>query len=298
MRIIMNKRNVNISSLVILLALLSLILEICLYYFLPVHSITVIIAAIISLGLTHFFLETSLDYDYCFLHAAIMTITSVAFCMVVYLIQPNLWITYDYSLIVLIIVNWLIPFAYCFLRDFTDRGPRFSDYLFFFHGMSILFLIVYFIAIIKQLFVTPLLPPYEELTFGAHNFVPFMATGHYIETALEYGEDLSSIITYIFELIILAVPFGFYAKVYCRKLPFLLRFLIYIIVPFLFEGIQYLTGIGRADIDDYALALIGTIIGIIIYQLIYRISYESHKRDFLEERTVAKNLLFHFDGNF
>lgn len=121
----MNKRAVNISSLVILLALLSLILEICLYYFIPQHFITVIVAAVISLGLTHFFLETSLDYDYCFLHAALMTIASLAFCMVVYLIQPNAWISYDYSLLALIVVNWLIPFAYCFMRDFSDRDPAF-----------------------------------------------------------------------------------------------------------------------------------------------------------------------------
>lgn len=294
----MNKRAVNISSLVILLALLSLILEICLYYFIPQHMITVAAAAVISLGLTHFFLETSLDYDYCFLYAALMTITSVAFCMIIYLIQPNPWVSYDYTLLALIIANWLIPFAYCFVRDFADRGPRFSDYLFFFNGMSFVFLIVYFIAIIKQLFVTPLLPPYESFSFGAHNFVPFMATGSYIERAFAEGKDISSMVIYILEMIALAIPFGFYAKVYCRRLPFILRLFIYMLVPFLFEAAQYVTEIGRADIDDYALALIGTTIGVIIYHLVYYISFESHKRDFLEDRTVTKSLLFHFGGNF
>lgn len=293
----MNKRAVNISSLVILLALLSLILEICLYYFVPQHFVTIIVAAVISLGLTHFFLETSLDYDYCFLHAALMTIASLAFCMVVYLIQPNDWITCDYSLLILIIINWLIPFAYCFIRDFSDRGPRFSDYLFFFHGMSILFLVVYCIAIIKQFFVTPFLPPYDSLPFGAHNFVPFMATGNYIEDALAQGQDIIEMIVYIIEMIVLAIPFGFYAKVYCRNFPFLVRLFIYLVIPFLLEGIQYLTGIGRADIDDYSFILIGTVIGIIIYHIVYYVSYEAHKRDFLEDRTITKSLLFHFDGN-
>ena len=293
----MNKRAVNISSLVILMALLSLILEICLYYFIPQHTITVIIAAVISLGLTHFFLETSLDYDYCFLHAAIMTLTSLAFCMIVYFIQPNEWISYDYSLLALIVVNWLVPFAYCFIRDFADRGPRFADYLFFFHGMSVLFLIVYGIALVKQLFVTPLLPPYDMPAFGAHNFVPFMATGTYVERAVAGGEDISPIIIYIAELILLSIPFGFYARVYCRKLPFILRLVIYLVIPFIVEGTQYLTGSGRADIDDYALAMIGTMIGTVIYHIVYYISYETHKRDFLEDRTVTKSLLFHFGGN-
>lgn len=139
--------------------------EMCLYYFIPQHLITVAVAAIIALGLAHFFLESSLNYDYCFLHASFMTITSTAFTIIVYLMQPNVWIAYDYSLIALIIVNWFIPFGYCFIRDFCDRGPRFAEYLFFFYGMSILFLIIYAIALVKLLFVTPLLPPYETMGF-------------------------------------------------------------------------------------------------------------------------------------
>ncbi len=293
----MNKRAVNISSLVVLLALLSLILEICLYYFIPQHMVTVFLAVAISLGLSHFFLETSSDYDYCFLHAAFMTITSLAFCTIVYLMQPNEWIEYDYFLLALVIVNWFVPFAYCFIRDFCDRGPRFADYLFFFHGMSVLFLLVYLFAIVKQMFLTPFLPPYEAAAFGAHNFVPFMSIGSYIESALAAGTNLQSIIVYIVEMIVLAIPFGFYARVYCRNFPLVGRLAVYFGVPFLLEGLQYLTGIGRADIDDYTLAIIGAMIGIVIYHAIYYVSYEAHKRDFLEDRTVAKSLLFHFGSN-
>ena len=210
----MNKRSVNISSLVILLSLLSFLFEMCLYYFIPQHLITVAVAAIISLGLAHFFLESSLNYDYCFLHASFMTITSTAFTIIVYLMQPNVWIAYDYSLIALIIVNWFIPFGYCFIRDFCDRGPRFAEYLFFFYGMSILFLIIYAIALVKLLFVTPLLPPYETMDFGAHNFIPFMATGNYIEDALSHHASITKMITYMLEMIVLGIPAGFYIRVF------------------------------------------------------------------------------------
>jgi len=130
----MNKRAVNISSLVLLLALLSFILEVCLYYFVPVHWVAVVAAGGLSLILTHYFLETTLDYDSCFLQAAFMTIMTTAFCIVIYLMESNEWIAYDYTLLVLVAVNWLVPFGYCFIRDFMDRGPRFDDYLFFFHG--------------------------------------------------------------------------------------------------------------------------------------------------------------------
>lgn len=98
-------------------------------------------------------------------------------------------------------------------------------------------------------------------------------------------------------MIALAIPFGFYVKVYCRNLPLLIRIAVYLIIPFLLEAIQYLSGIGRADIDDYTLGMIGTVIGIIIYHIIYYISYNTHKRDFLEDRTVTKSLIFHFNSS-
>ena len=56
----------------------------------------------------------------------------------------------------------------------------------------------------------------------------------------------------------------------------------------------YHIGIGREDIDDYAFAIIGTVIGVGIYRLVAYISYEVNKREFLVDRTVSKSLLFHF----
>lgn len=290
----MNKRAVNISSLVLLLALLSFILEVCLYYFVPIHWVAVLAAAMISLALTHYFLETTLDYDSCFLLAAFMTIMTTAFCVVIYLMKTNEWISYDYSLLVLVAVNWLVPFGYCFVRDFMDRGPRFDDYLFFFHGMSIIFLVVYFFAVTKQFFVTPLIPPYEAMSMGAHSFIPFMATGTYLEETLSHGGDIAAMLTYIAEVVLFAVPFGFYAKVYTRQMHGVVRFLVYVSAPLLIEVVQFVTGIGRGDIDDYAFAIIGTVIGVGIYRLVAYISYEVNKREFLVDRTVSKSLLFHF----
>lgn len=293
----MNKRAVNISSLVLLLSLLSFLLEVTMYYFIPNRAITVFVASVLSIGLSHFFLETSMEYNSCFLHGSFMTITAVAFTVIVYLLQPNPWITYDYSMLVLVLLNWLIPFVYCFFRDFFDRGPRFANYTFFFHGMSVVFLVIYFIALIKQLFVTPMQPPYKELAFGAHNFVPFMASGEYLENALENGENIRPMLLYLTEMVMLFIPFGFYAKVYTRKQPFFIRLFTALFVPFAFEMVQYLTGIGRAHIDDYALAMIGTLIGFLLYGVVFRFSYQFHKRDFLEDRTITKSLLFHFGGS-
>lgn len=290
----MNKRAVNISSLVLLLALLSFIFEVCLYYFVPFHWVAVLAAVGLSLALTHYFLEVTLNYDSCFLQAAFMTIMTTAFCVVIYLLETNEWISFDFSLLVLVAVNWLVPFVYCFIRDFLDRGPRFDGYLFFFHGMSVIFIVVYLFAVAKQFFITPLIPPYDALPMGAHSFIPFMATGTYLEQVISDGGNVAGMLLYILEVVLFAIPFGFYAKVYTRQMPVLVRFLVYIGIPLLLEVVQKVTGIGRGDIDDFAFAMLGTVIGVGIYHLVAYVSYEVNKREFLEDRTVSKSLLFHF----
>ena len=122
----MNKRTVNISSLVLLLSLLSLITTMCLYYLVPMHYVSVIFAGVASVLLAHFFLESSLNYDYNFLHAASMTVSTLVFAIAIYVIQPNEWICFDFWLPCLVLANWIIPFLYCTLRDLFDRGPRFD----------------------------------------------------------------------------------------------------------------------------------------------------------------------------
>lgn len=290
----MNKRSVNISSLVILLSLLCFIMEVCIYYFIPQHFVVIIFAIISSLCLSHFFLESSLNYDYNFIHASFMVITSLAFGIIVYIIQPNQWIAYDYSIVALVLLNWLVPFIYCCTRDLFDRGPRFADFYLFFHRMSAFFIILYILVILKQYFITPIVPPYDSLAFGAHDFVPFMATAGHIEEMLSTGQSMTPIIIYISELICLGVPFGYFARVYLKEMHFMLQLVIYIAFPLLLEILQYMTGLGRGDIDDYVMFIIGAVVGIIAYQLMNSLFINVTTRDFTADRNRhQKNL--HFD---
>ena len=186
----MNNRAVNISSLVILLSLVSFIAEACLYYLINYHWVSILFAVLFSVGLSHFCLESSLNYGYSFLHAAFMVTITFIFSAVIYLIQPNQWIHYDFSMVVLVLVNWITPFIYCNIRDMLDRGPRFDGFHLFFQRMSILFIVFFLFVVVKQYFLTPITPPYQELPFGAHNFVPMMTTASYIEFAINSHTSL------------------------------------------------------------------------------------------------------------
>ena len=241
----MNARTVNISSLVILLALLSLICEGFLYYFLPSPIWSIVFAVLVSLALSHFFLESSFSYSYNVLHAAFMTIGAFIYAVIVYCIQPNPWLHYSFYLVLLVLVNWLTPFLYCSIRDLYDTTPHFEGYRRFFIQMSIVLLVCYILALIKQYYITPIVPPYKEPAFGAQNFVPFMATGNYLESALRNGSDLFPLICYLAEAVCLYIPFGYYICAYFLKWNYIFRLFLYLAFPAAMEISQAVSGLGR-----------------------------------------------------
>lgn len=165
-----------------------------------------------------------------------------------------------------------------------DRGPRFDDFNLFFHRMSKFFSVIYTLAVLKQYFITPFLPPYDSPEFGAKLFVPFMTTAEYIEKIVRANQSLVPIIIYILELTCFGVPFGYFARVYLKQLPFIVQLFSFLIFPFLLEIIQYITGQGRAAIDDYVIFLLGAVIGIVIYQIMNSLFLSFATRDFTTDR--------------
>lgn len=287
--IVMNNRAVNISSLVILLSLVSFIAEACLYYLVNYHWISIVFAVIFSVGLSHFCLESSLNYGYSFLHAAFMVTITFIFSTVIYLIQPNQWIHYDFSMVVLVLVNWLVPFLYSNIRDMLDRGPRFDGFHLFFRRMSILFIVFFLFVLIKQYFLTPITPPYQELPFGAHNFIPLMTTASYIEFALKNHVSLAPLFCYIGEMVAIGIPIGFFVRIYGARLPFVLRLLIYVGIAVILELLQDLAGRGWGDIDDVTMSLFGILIGVILFYLLNGLSQSVSNREYMMSRSQTSN---------
>ena len=157
--------------------------------------------------------------------------------------------------------------------------------------MCIFFTFIYIFVIIKQYFIAPIVPPYHKLAFGAHNFVPFMATADYIEQTLKAGKPLYDFILYAAELICLGIPFGYMIRVALRKLNFVFRIIIYILFPAALEFIQYYTNLGRADIDDCVFSIIGILIGVILFHIMNAAFQTIAARDFMISRAQQKNII-------
>lgn len=238
-----------------------------------------------------------LSYSYNVLHAAFMTIGAFIYAVIVYCIQPNPWLHYSFYLVLLVLVNWLTPFLYCSIRDLYDTTPHFEGYRRFFIQMSIVLLVCYILALIKQYYITPIVPPYKEPAFGAQNFVPFMATGNYLESALRNGSDLFPLICYLAEAVCLYIPFGYYICAYFLKWNYIFRLFLYLAFPAAMEISQAVSGLGRGQIDDYTLALLGILIGTLLFHAMNGIFRSFAGRSILFPRNQI-NLNHFIDSNF
>lgn len=281
---IMRRHSVSINNLVLLVCILAMAFEIGIYYFLNSPALAVIATIILTAAITHFFLELSLDYNVCFLYSLVMVFFSLVITLVIYNSQPNPWIHFHYGLLWMVFLHWFISIFYCIVRDALDRGPRFENFVSYFHRMSILCGIIYLGTIVYIMFIHPLQPPYGAQAFGAHNFVPFMATGNYIEQTLNNGGEIRDMLVYISLVVASGIPFGFFVRLYLREMLFFPRLLFMLLVPFFMEFLQQCINRGRADIDDYFMSLAGVLIGVIIFHIIDKIYHSLGKTKFLMER--------------
>lgn len=274
----------SINNLVVLVCILATAVQVGVYYFLNNPTLAVIVTILLTIGITHFFLELSLDYEVCFLYSAIMVVFSLIVMVAIHECQPNEWISFHYQLIWIVFCNWFFAMLYCICRDAADRGPRFENFVPFFHKMSVLCLLVYMGTVVYIMFVAPLMPPYDLQAFGAHNFVPFMSTGSYLENALRTGGDIKPMLIYITLVVASGIPFGFFTRLYFRRMLFLPRLLFMLLIPLFLEFLQECLQIGRGDIDDYCMALIGVLLGVILFHIIDGIYHALGKQQFLAER--------------
>ncbi|OMF26267.1 hypothetical protein BK133_20685 [Paenibacillus sp. FSL H8-0548] len=142
-----------------------------------------------------------------------------------------------------------------------------------FKGLAWSAAVIYILTVIKILFigtVTRLM--YGEfinngitLQFGKRyggtlNIIPFKSTANYIMNFTQYNPDI--IFNNLVGNMLLFVPFGLLLPLLAKKKITLSRFLcLSVVAAVLLEGVQLITRLGVADIDDVILYAIGSLIG-------------------------------------
>ena len=282
----MEHKSIKTTALLIILSVLSVLGTFTLYY--VTENIWIIIASVfvISLILSHTFLEISFTYEPGFLFSCLSMILSTIIIILIYFNMTFGLFTYKNSLHIIIYLYWIVPTVYYTYRNLMDKGPRFVGFSSYFSKSTTIFLIYHIANLIYHTIFDPIIIPYG-FTISSNNFIPFFSTATHIEDFIYIGTGLGDLFIYTTKLFLLFIPIGFYATLFFKEydinfcLPFQIVFAT--IISASFEGISYLQG-NTLNIDSCLYRFIGIFIGIFLFDILNIIFLSKTGDGFLVER--------------
>lgn len=261
------RTNIQVSSLIILLSIITIIFQFVIYYFFAAFYVIWGAAILISLLCCHILLEQTSTYEVCFHYSSLILFISFIITLLSYLGGDQAFLPYTGNMLAIGIINWLIPCIYCFIRNMLDYSTRFEDYPIFYRNHSLLFFLVYLGVILYGMFVEGAFPLAYRGALNYANIIPFEAITILIEDYLYGIIPLSDVLIYVLIRILIFLPYGYQMTLLLRRQPRLLRFIILLLPPLALELVQYFVISNRCDIDDVIYAIIGGIIGSILFYL-------------------------------
>lgn len=130
----------------------------------------------------------------------------------------------------------------------------------------LVFYVLLLLAIVFFKYITPLeLFSADRPIFRSVNLIPFHSIKSYL---LGSGVSRSVVLNNVLGNILLFIPLGIYLQVLKRDKRIFAGIFFIFAASLSVEVIQYILGIGAADIDDILLNCLGGIVGILCYRLL------------------------------
>lgn len=281
----MQRSPLHVVTLIILLSIISVAVQFSLYYFLGISVLTFVVSGILILICSHIFLEHTLSYESIFSYTLLNTLICIIIIGLSYFNEGSSFINYNSILLLFIILNLFLPVIYSTVRTLFDHGHKYIDFKSFYYNCSILSVILYIGIIVNFLFVTNKNYIIYYSDFQKINFVPFLTLATLIEDYIGGYMPISSIINYLLLGILIYIPYGFYISLFLRSQRRQLKFLCLFLLPIIIEGLQKVLSLGKCDMDDIILGVIGGILGVILYFLLNQSFRFVKDEDFLQERS-------------
>jgi hypothetical protein len=286
------RTNIQVSSLIIILSILTIIVQFVTYYFISSFSMIWGISCLISLLCCHLLVQQTTSYEACFNFSFLTLFISIIVIGLTYLGKGQSFLPYTATMLGLAVINWLVPSIYCFLRYMLDSGAQIVDFNAFYRNNSIVFFLFYIGVIIYGSFSASAFPWAYRAVIGSSNIIPFDIIASQIEDYLYEIIPLSDIITYLLSRILIFIPYGYFLALILRRQTRLTRFFTLLLLPCVLEALQYFIIPARCDIDDILYAFIGGIIGSLSYYLLNIVFHAFTGKDFL-----TKDADFHFSNS-
>lgn len=275
------RMNIQSTSLIILLSVLTILLQFTIYYFFEAAFIIWGVSCLITIICCHLLLEMTNTYEVCFQYATLTIFVSLVINVICYYGKVQSFLPYSGTMLGIFIINWLIPVLHCSLRSVVDYGTKIDDFYDFYRNISILFFTFYIVIVLIATFSKNTFPWAYPINYDTFNLLPFGIISTLIEDYLYGNVTLSEIITYLFSHILAFIPYGYYITLALRRQTRLPRFFALLLFPFVIEVLQFYFNPAYCDIDDLIYALIGGLVGSFIFFLTNTISLAISGREFL-----------------
>ncbi len=276
---------IQVSSLIILLSVITILIQFVIYYFFAAIYLIWGVAAVITLLCCHLLLEETSTYDACFNYSSLIMFISFVIIILSYLGKNQAFLPYTGTMLGILVINWLLPCLYCFMRNMLDYGTRFEDYSTFYRNHSLLFFLIYLVVMLYGMFAEGAFPLVYRGALTSANMIPFEAITILIEDYLYGIIPLSDVLVYLLVRILIFLPYGYQITLLLRRQSRLPRFLALIMLPMVLEVIQYMIIPARCDIDDVIYAIIGGILGSTLFYLSNFIFRSITGKNFLAKAT-------------
>jgi glycopeptide antibiotics resistance protein len=290
------RSHMELSSIIVFLGILSILLQFAAYYFFASPYLVLGISSLVVIICAYILQEQSLTFESCFIYTTLILFISIIITSLTYLESEASIMPFSNTLYGIIVVNWFIPTLYCLVRNLFDYSSRLENFVSYYRNVSILFILFYIGIIIYGSFGENAFPWAYPSVLNNKSLTPFWSLATQIEDYINQLIPISDILTYLFSRIFTFVPYGFYSILLLRNTSKFIRFISLLIFPSIIELLQYYIIPGRFDLDDVIYALIGGIVGALLFHLINTIYYVISGRPFLIKDSANRysNSTLHF----
>ena len=146
-----------------------------------------------------------------------------------------------------------------------DTPQKRRSFRYAFHISSIVFLFAY-AALLAQLFIAQRTMDLDGVR--SLNLIPFKGAFAIYWPHILAGEFRHDIFIQFFGNLFIFTPLGFYLGVYGKKIPKVIAFLLPMVLSGAIEVTQYLFNMGKSDVDDFWMNVLGFWVGFLMYCLL------------------------------
>ena len=255
------RTNVQSSSLINLLSILTILSQFLVYYFFDLIIIIWGISVLITIICCYLLLEQTLTFEACYQYSLLILFVSLVIICISYFGNVRSFLPYTSTMLGIACINWLIPLIFCFFRSMLDHNTKFENFYNFYRNSSIIFCFIYLGAILYGAFISDAFPAAYPITTKSYNFIPFRIISLEIDGYLYNELALSEILLYLFSRIFAYLPYGFYISLLLRRQRRFSKYMALLMFPLLIEVLQFVFIPSHCDIDDLIYALFGGLLG-------------------------------------